>query len=74
MYGMRYIGLTVATVLTLLRARHITVTQYREEINHFSKSLRPDQVPAGWHVYAAYRLAPGQVQLFVGPTPTSDQI
>jgi hypothetical protein len=69
MHGLRYRGRTVATVLALLRARHVTVPQYRYVHANFGHVLRPDQVPRGWYVLNAVPWAPGQVLLFVGPTP-----
>lgn len=70
-HGLRFKGRTVATVLALLRARHVTVPQYRWQTGNYAKVLRPDQVPASWHVYNAIPWAPGQILLFVGPNPHS---
>jgi hypothetical protein len=69
MHGLRYRGRTVATVLALLRARHVTVPQYRYVHASFGHELRSDQVPSDWYVLNAIPWAPGQVLLFVGPTP-----
>ncbi len=69
MHGLRYRGRTVATVLALLRARHVTVPQYRYVHANFGHELRSDQVPSDWYVHNAIPWAPGQVLLFVGPTP-----
>ena len=69
MHGLRYRGRTVATVLALLRARHVTVPQYRYVHANFGHELRPDQVPSDWYVLNAVPWAPAQVLLFVGPTP-----
>lgn len=67
MHGLRFKGRTVATVLALLRARHVTAPQYRWQTAHGAKALRPSQVPPDWHVYDAMPWAPGQVLLSVGP-------
>jgi hypothetical protein len=68
MHGLRYRGRTVAAVLATLRARRVTVPQYRAQKASRSDALSPDQVPGTWHVYHAIPWAPGQVLLFVGPT------
>ncbi len=67
LHGIRYRGRTVAAVLAMLRARHVTVPQYRHETANYGYSLTPDRVPGIWHVYDAVPWAPGQVLLFVGP-------
>jgi hypothetical protein len=67
MHGLRFRGRTVATVLALLRARHLTVPQYRSMAGNVSNVLRPGQVPGTWHLYGAIPWAPGQVLLWVRP-------
>jgi hypothetical protein len=49
-------------VLVQLRARHVTVAQYRTT----SSNPAPVPVPLNWHVYDAIPWAPGQVLLVVG--------
>jgi hypothetical protein len=67
MHGLQFQGHTVATVLALLRARHVTVPQYRWQTGNYGKALRRDEVPMSWHVSGASPWAPGQVLLFVRP-------
>jgi hypothetical protein len=66
MYGLAYQGKTVAAVLAMLQARHVTVPTYRDPY-----VLSPSQVPGTWYVYDALAWAPQQVVLWVGPTPAS---
>jgi hypothetical protein len=65
MHGLDYAGQTVATVLTELRARHVTVAQYRYSRPNEGQ---PRDVPGGWYVEGAIPWAPGQVLLIVSPT------
>jgi hypothetical protein len=67
MHGLRFRGRTVVAVLAMLRARHVTVPQYRAQKTNSSDVVPPDRVPGSWHVYDAVPWAPGQVLLFVGP-------
>jgi hypothetical protein len=74
MHGLRFRGRTVATVLAMLRARHVTVPQYRwlKQLfgnRTYSAARHPNQVPKNWYVHEAIPWAPGQVLLFVGPHP-----
>jgi hypothetical protein len=74
MHGLLFKGRTVATVLAVLRARHVTVPQYRwnkqtSANTFYTEALRPDQTPKNWYVHDALPWAPGQVLLFVGPHP-----
>lgn len=74
MYGLPFRGRTVATVLAWLRARHVTVPQYRwnKQLSGntgYAAALHPNQVPKTWYVQAAIPWAPGQVLLFVSPHP-----
>jgi hypothetical protein len=75
MHGLRFRGRTVAAVLAMLRARQVTVPQYRwlkptgRTVHGYA--LRPDQVPRHWYVHDASPWAPGQVLLVVGPHPNA---
>jgi hypothetical protein len=73
MHGLQFRGRTVATLLNMLRERHVTVPQYRRlqtsANTTYSNALRPDQVPGNWYVQDAIPWAQGQVLLFVGPHP-----
>ena len=73
MHGLRFRGRTVAAVLAMLRARQVTVPQYRwlkpTGRTVYGYALRPDQVPRHWYVHDASPWAPGQVLLVVGPHP-----
>jgi hypothetical protein len=64
MHGMRFRGRTVASVLAMLAKRHIAVAGYRD-----AATTVPAHVPGGWYVLGADPWAPGQVLLFVNPTP-----
>jgi hypothetical protein len=82
LHGLRISGRPVAAVLSMLSARHVTAPQYRHTIPTgttsegtagFTEALRPGQVPPTWHVYGATPWAPGEVLLWVGPSPTPPQ-
>jgi hypothetical protein len=66
MHGLDYQGRTVAAVLAMLRARHVTVPQYRPQPGEACAKL-PHHIPSSWVVYDADPWAPGQVLLWVGP-------
>ena len=63
MHGLNYQGKTVAAVLAMLRARHVTVAAVRS-MNACQKV--PAHIPGIWRVYQADPWAPGQVLLWVG--------
>jgi hypothetical protein len=65
MRGINYLGQTVATVLAELRARNVTVPQYRYTT---ADEGQPREAPSGWYVQGAIPWAPGQVLLIVSPT------
>jgi hypothetical protein len=65
MHGLSYVGQTVASVLAELRARHVSVPQYRYTA---AGEGPPDHAPGGWYVQGAIPWAPGQVLLIVSPT------
>ena len=67
MHGLNYRAKSVSAVLAMLRARHVTVPQYRWVNGNVGKVLGPTQVPGGWQVSNAIPWAPGQVLLFVAP-------
>jgi hypothetical protein len=71
MHGLSYTGRTVATVLAMLKARGVTVPQYRynEPNRNYTEALHPDQVPGDWVVIGASPWAPHQVMLFVQQKP-----
>jgi hypothetical protein len=67
MHGLNYVGKTVAAVLAMLAARHVTVPQWRVQNLHcYTESRRT--VPGSWHVYQAVPWAPGQVLLWASRT------
>jgi len=68
MHGLSYRGKTVAAVLAMLRARQLTVPQYRylSADGNVCGTL-PHSIPGTWHVYQADPWAPHQVILWVGP-------
>jgi hypothetical protein len=72
MHGLDFKGKTVAAVLAMLRARHVTVPQYR--YLSATGSEEPAKVPGTWYVYDGVPWAPGQVLLFVGPTHVEQPI
>jgi hypothetical protein len=72
MHGLNFQGKTVAVVLAMLRARHVTVPQYRYMSARGSEGFT--KVPGAWYVYDGVPWAPGQVLLFVGPTPAEPPI
>lgn len=65
MHGLNYVGQTVATVLSELRARQVTVPQYRYTR---AGEGQPDHAPAGRYVQGAIPWAPGQVLPIVSRT------
>ncbi len=67
MHGMTVTGKTVTDVLAQLRARHVSVGVFNVERRTGSTSAH--SVPGSWFVYDADPWAPGEVMLFVGPTP-----
>jgi hypothetical protein len=68
MHGLSYRGRTVAAVLALLHARHVTVPQYRYLSGTGGNCGRvPHPIPASWRVWGADPWAPHQVMLWVGP-------
>ncbi|HEY1920280.1 MAG TPA: hypothetical protein VGH27_32315 [Streptosporangiaceae bacterium] len=66
MHGLNYRGRTVSAVLAMLRARHVTVPQYRYQSTSCSLTP-PHPVSATWRVYDADPWAPHQVLLWVSP-------
>jgi hypothetical protein len=68
MHGLTYHGAAVPAVLAMLRARHVSVPQYRYQsaAGGLCGSL-PHPIPATWRVYNAVPWAPQQVLLWVGP-------
>ena len=71
MHGLNYVGKTVAAVLAMLAARHVTVPQWRVQNRHCYTGSRRT-VPGRWHVYQAVPWAPGQVLLWasrIWPVP-----
>jgi hypothetical protein len=68
MHGMTVKGQRVAQVLAALRRRHVSVPLFNYSKDNFARNLRT--APGRWYVYDAVPWAPGQVLLFVGPTPT----
>jgi hypothetical protein len=68
MHGLTYQGAAVPVVLAMLRARHVSVPQYRYQsaAGGLCGSL-PHPIPATWRVYDAVPWAPHQVLLWVGP-------
>lgn len=64
MHGLAYRGRTVAAVLAMLRARRVTVPQYRSP---GSGCELPHPIPVNWIVTDADPWAPGQVLLWVSP-------
>jgi hypothetical protein len=68
MHGLAYRGRSVAAVLALLRARHVTVARYRYMYATGVPCGRsPSHVPGSWRVYSADPWARNQVTLWVGP-------
>jgi hypothetical protein len=68
MHGLSYRGRTVAAVLAMLGARHVTVPQYRyQSATGDICAPMPHPVPATWRVYDADPWAAHQVLLWVGP-------
>jgi hypothetical protein len=65
LHGVNYVGHTVAWVLAVLRARHVTVPQYRLKRPGGADAIAPARVSASWRVTSAIPWAPDQVQLFV---------
>jgi hypothetical protein len=63
--GVHYAGHTVAWVLAVLRARHVSVPQYRIQSPGRAESVPPSRVSPSWRVTGAIPWAPGQVLLFV---------
>lgn len=71
MHGLNYQGKTVAAVLAMLAARHVTVARYRYQgASQDVCGTLPGHIPGGWRVNGADPWAPGQVLLWVGP-PTA---
>jgi hypothetical protein len=70
MHGLRYVGLTVRQVLTMLQRRHVRVQSYRHTTHHghtaYTHLLHSAQVPRSWRVFNALGYAPHEVILFVG--------
>jgi hypothetical protein len=63
MHGLNFVGKTVASVLSMLAKRHVTVPQWRVQNQHcYTGSRRA--VPSNWYVYDAVPWAPGQVLLW----------
>jgi hypothetical protein len=68
MHGLAYRGKTVPAVLAMLRARQVTVAQYRYMYaTGVPCGKSPHHVPGSWRVYSADPWAPHQVMLWVGP-------
>ena len=69
LHGLNIRGRTVAAVLAMLRARHVTVPVFHyTTAEGFGELLPPGQVPGTWYVYDADPWAPQQVMLWVEPT------
>jgi hypothetical protein len=67
MHGLDFVGKTVAAVLGMLAARHVTVPQWRvQNVRCYTESRRT--VPSSWYVYQAVPWAPGQVLLWASRT------
>jgi len=60
-------GKTVTEVVAQLHARHVSVAFFNVEGSTGNTNVH--SVPGGWYVYDAVPWAPGEVMLFVGPTP-----
>jgi hypothetical protein len=75
MHGLKFENDPVSAVLAMLKARHITVPQYRYEPGykpaHPGNGLPPNPVPGNWVVKDAVPWAAGQVLLFVAPASTT---
>jgi len=71
MHGLHFAGDTVAQVLGMLRARHVTVPVFNYDAPDGGRNV--SHVPGTWYVYDANPWAPGQVMLVVGPTKTQPQ-
>ena len=71
MHGLHFVGDTVAQVLAMLRARHVTVPVFNYDAPDGGKNV--GHVPGTWYVYDANPWAPGQVMLVVGPTRTQPE-
>jgi hypothetical protein len=69
MHGLNYRGRTVPAVLAMLRARHVSVPQYRVVNAQGAPcdTTVPRSIPPTWLVYDADPWAQGQVLLWVGP-------
>jgi hypothetical protein len=67
MHGMTITGKTVAEVAGQLHARHVSVALFNEQGKNGNVNVH--SAPGGWYVYDADPWAPGEVMLFVGPTP-----
>ena len=67
MHGMTVKGKTVTEVVAQLHARHVSVADFNVEGRTGNTNVH--SVPGGWYVYDAVPWAPGEVMLFVGPTP-----
>jgi hypothetical protein len=66
MYGLNWRGQTVATVLAMLRPRHVTALFQLESTG----TMLGPQVPATWYVDDGVPWAPGEVLLRVSPSPS----
>jgi hypothetical protein len=65
MHGMRVRGRTVSQVVSLLRARGVSVPVFNYARGGVARNVR--HVPGRWFVYDATPWAPHDVMLFVGP-------
>lgn len=65
LHGVRYAGHTVVWVLAVLRARRVTVAQYRLDTTRGANEISPARVSPDWRVTSAIPWAPGQMLLFV---------
>jgi len=66
MHGLNFAGKTVAQVLAMLAARHVTAAQYL--VNVRCQNVLRASAPASWFVSNADPWAPGEVVLWVSKT------
>jgi hypothetical protein len=66
LHGLSYVGKTVAQVLPLLAARHVTAAHYL--LSEHCENVGSYSAPASWYVTDADPWAPGEVQLWVSKT------
>jgi hypothetical protein len=66
MHGLNYVGKTVAQVLAMLAARHLTAAEYVVTVR--CENVLRTSAPAGWFVTEANPWAAGEVQLVASKT------